>query len=193
MDVEVEKAIKLLNKIKRPHENELCPQWWIKKEILDYVDQALAELSKPKCMTCNDTGVVCDDEDLGGHAVTNNPCPDCKPEPTNICPECGEPDIKTFVDKVNFGTIDIYCPIKECNACGFKWTDNISDEVYEKNKTEIDRLKAEIVRLESELDYSEARNKRLQKRLKVRDEEIDQQAERIKELEQALRESELKI
>ena len=42
-------------------------------------EEALAELSKPKCLTCNDTGVVCDDEDLGGHAVTNSPCPDCKP------------------------------------------------------------------------------------------------------------------
>jgi len=60
----------------------------------------LAELSKPKCMTCNDTGVLCDDEDLGGCAVTNRPCPDCQPEPTTVQAELTKEATK-FLCKVS--------------------------------------------------------------------------------------------
>lgn len=39
-------VIELLKSITRPVENEICPQWWIKENILDYVDQALALLER---------------------------------------------------------------------------------------------------------------------------------------------------
>ena len=65
-----------------------------------------------------------------------------QPEPGEFCPECGSIDTKIFVDKLNYGTGDVFAPLHECNECHFKWSDWVSDEVYEKNKAEIDRLTA---------------------------------------------------
>jgi len=58
----------------------------------------------------------------------------------NSCPECGKHNIEIFVDKINFGTIDIYVPIQRCKDCSFSWTDDIAGEVYDKNKSIIDHL-----------------------------------------------------
>ena len=38
--------IDLLEKIKRPQEDELCPDWWIKENILDFIDHALTLLKQ---------------------------------------------------------------------------------------------------------------------------------------------------
>ena len=36
----------ILEKIERPKENELVPAWWIRKNILSFVDQTLAKLKE---------------------------------------------------------------------------------------------------------------------------------------------------
>ena len=96
------------------------------------------------------------------------------------CPECGSIDTKIFVDKLNFGTIDVFAPLYKCNKCHFKWSDWVSDEVYEKNKAKIDcliarnRVKQGLLEVtENMLSKERAENK--------------QQAERIEKLEKELK------
>jgi len=59
-------------------------------------EEALAELSKPKCPTCQDTGIITieicsgcggkyrDCDCPAGSASRDIPCPDCQPEPTGF-------------------------------------------------------------------------------------------------------------
>lgn len=39
MHPEIKEVVELLEKVKRPVENEFCPEWWIQKNILCYLDQ----------------------------------------------------------------------------------------------------------------------------------------------------------
>jgi len=62
-----------------------------------------------------------------------------KAKPRENCPECGKPNVEIFVDRINFGTMDVCGPIWKCNDCDFKWINHISEEVYEKNKAIINQ------------------------------------------------------
>jgi len=117
------------------------------------------EKAKPKCLTCNDTGVVCDDEDLGGHAVTNSPCPDCKPEPIKLTEE--------WKNKAKNILVLAHIKEQEDMEVAKSWT-FLSRGILELCK-EIDRLMAENKSSFQEIDILEAT--------------VKQQAERIKELE----------
>ena len=55
------------------------------------------------------------------------------------CPECGKRDTDVIVDIANFGGNDIYVPVHRCK-CGFKWTDDVAGNVWDKNNALIQAL-----------------------------------------------------
>lgn len=102
----------------------------------ELLEQAIAALDEPVCKTCGDSGVVCDDEDLGGHAVTNNPCPDCQK------PACGEPD-ESQSEFTKRCRNEYCCPCTEDEECGkdFEKALNIIDRLEKEKKQLADKIK----------------------------------------------------
>ncbi len=50
----------------------------------------------------------------------------------NVCPECGKENIETIIDEVGFPKPKVFAPIRRCKDCGFRWTDWVAGEIYDK-------------------------------------------------------------